>query len=338
MSAIHEKLPKLFWVQLLLVAIVAALYLYYHFTSSDKKHAEAATEANPKAVAAAKHLKPVGKVALTSSTAKSTNKARSGKKVYDSACFACHSSGVANAPKPDDKAAWEPRITQGLDVLIKTAINGKGAMPPRGGNPSISDEEIKNAILYMTTQAGFHLASAPTEKGASTGDSTSSTDNTHNTDTKPVKVSQQDTQNTQTASVASTTLVEPPQPAAAPIPPTPPSPPTEAEAATTRPEPVMEKVAEASTAATPAASNEATLKLGEKTYKKTCFACHATGVANAPKLEDKANWAPRIASGKETLYHSALNGKGVMPPKGGNMGLADDVVKAAVDYMVNQAQ
>ena len=61
-------------------------------------------------------------------------------------------------------------------------------------------------------------------------------------------------------------------------------------------------------------------------------------VLYAPKLEDKANWAPRIASGIETLYHSALNGKGVMPPKGGNMGLADDDVKAAVDYMVSQAQ
>ena len=77
---------------------------------------------------------------------------------------------------------------------------------------------------------------------------------------------------------------------------------------------------------------------GEETYKKACIACHMTGAAGAPKLEDKANWAPCIALGKDALYTSVIKGKGAMPPKGGQVQLSDDVVKAAVDYMVTQAQ
>jgi cytochrome c5 len=68
------------------------------------------------------------------------------------------------------------------------------------------------------------------------------------------------------------------------------------------------------------------------------MACHGTGVAGAPKLGDKAAWAPRIKQGKDTLYNHALHGKGAMPPKGGNASLADDAVKAAVDYMVSASQ
>jgi cytochrome c5 len=61
-------------------------------------------------------------------------------------------------------------------------------------------------------------------------------------------------------------------------------------------------------------------------------------VAGAPKFGDKAAWAPRIAAGKDHLYASALKGKGAMPPKGGQTQLADDAVKAAVDYMAAAAK
>ncbi|RMG55081.1 MAG: cytochrome c5 family protein [Gammaproteobacteria bacterium] len=77
---------------------------------------------------------------------------------------------------------------------------------------------------------------------------------------------------------------------------------------------------------------------GQAIYKQVCFACHDSGAAGAPKLGDKAAWAPRIAQGKDALYHSALNGKNAMPPKGGRMDMADDDIKAAVDYMVSQAK
>jgi cytochrome c5 len=69
-------------------------------------------------------------------------------------------------------------------------------------------------------------------------------------------------------------------------------------------------------------------------YDRACVACHLAGVAGAPKFGDKAAWAPRIATGTDTLYTSALKGKGTMPPKGGQTALADADVKAAVDYMV----
>jgi len=73
---------------------------------------------------------------------------------------------------------------------------------------------------------------------------------------------------------------------------------------------------------------------GKKTYDTACMACHATGAAGAPKLGDKAAWAPRLKTGNEALYASVLKGKGAMPPKGGNAALADADAKAAVDYMV----
>jgi len=81
---------------------------------------------------------------------------------------------------------------------------------------------------------------------------------------------------------------------------------------------------------------------GKSTYDKACMACHAAGVAGAPKIGDKAAWGPRIAQGNDTLYTHALKGfqgkKGFMPAKGGNAALADADVKAAVDYMVSQGK
>lgn len=77
---------------------------------------------------------------------------------------------------------------------------------------------------------------------------------------------------------------------------------------------------------------------GMKVYKSLCFSCHDNGIAGAPKLGDKAAWESRLAQGMDTLYHTALTGKGAMPPKGGNMSLSDADVKAAVDYMVAQVK
>lgn len=77
---------------------------------------------------------------------------------------------------------------------------------------------------------------------------------------------------------------------------------------------------------------------GKAVYDKTCVACHASGVANAPKFGDKAAWAPRIATGKEALVASVIKGKGAMPPKAGAADLKDDDIKAAVDYMVGAAK
>lgn len=77
---------------------------------------------------------------------------------------------------------------------------------------------------------------------------------------------------------------------------------------------------------------------GKSVYDTTCVACHATGVANAPKLGDKAAWAPRVATGKDALVKSVVTGKGAMPPKAGNAGLAEADIKAAVDYMLSSVK
>jgi len=87
-----------------------------------------------------------------------------------------------------------------------------------------------------------------------------------------------------------------------------------------------------------ASAAPATAADGKSTYDKTCMACHSTGAAGAPKLGDKAAWAPRLKQGMAALHASALKGKGAMPPKGGNTGLPDDAVKAAVDYMAAAAK
>ena len=88
-------------------------------------------------------------------------------------------------------------------------------------------------------------------------------------------------------------------------------------------------------AAMPAASVP---KNGTEAYETACIACHGAGIAGAPKVGDKSAWGPRIAQGKETLYNHALHGfqgkSGVMPPKGGRPDWPDDLIKQAVDHIV----
>ena len=73
-------------------------------------------------------------------------------------------------------------------------------------------------------------------------------------------------------------------------------------------------------------------------YTASCSACHTSGAAGAPKLGDKKAWAPRIKNGSKVLYNSAIKGKKAMPPKGGNMNLSNDDVKAVVDYMISKVE
>jgi cytochrome c5 len=83
-------------------------------------------------------------------------------------------------------------------------------------------------------------------------------------------------------------------------------------------------------------------KNGTELFEQTCSACHGQGIAGAPRAGDKAAWGPRIAKGKALLYEHAIQGytgsAGVMPPKGGRTDVSDDLVKQAVDHMVQLAQ
>jgi cytochrome c5 len=102
--------------------------------------------------AGASFKEPAAKPAAVAA-AQSKPGAADGKKVYDTTCTACHTAGVANAPKPGDKAAWAPRLKQGNDALLQSVLKGKGAMPPKAGNPALTDAEIRAAIDFMVSQS-----------------------------------------------------------------------------------------------------------------------------------------------------------------------------------------
>lgn len=76
-----------------------------------------------------------------------------GKKVYDSTCYICHSSGVAGAPKFGNKKVWAARISLGVESLYSSAMKGKGAMPAKGGISTLSDKEVKAAVDYMVSES-----------------------------------------------------------------------------------------------------------------------------------------------------------------------------------------
>ena len=82
----------------------------------------------------------------------STAASDSGKAVYQNTCAACHETGVSGAPKTGDKTAWEGRIAKGKDQLVQSVINGMGAMPPKAGNPSLSEAQIRAAVAYIVDQ------------------------------------------------------------------------------------------------------------------------------------------------------------------------------------------
>jgi len=76
-------------------------------------------------------------------------KLAAGKEVYAASCGMCHDAGMMGAPKPGDKAAWEARVAQGVDVMTQKSIEGFAGMPARGGNASLTDEEVANAVAWM---------------------------------------------------------------------------------------------------------------------------------------------------------------------------------------------
>lgn len=147
-----------------LISMLATLVLSQ--TKYDAKHPAMSDEA------VAQRIKPVGEVILAGSpeaaavaaatpapadAAKGTGEAKSaaldGKGVYDKVCMVCHAAGVAGAPKTGDKAAWAPRIKQGMDALYASSLKGKGAMPPKGGAAQLSEGEVKAAVDYLVGQA-----------------------------------------------------------------------------------------------------------------------------------------------------------------------------------------
>jgi len=115
---------------------------------------------------AAERIKPVAQVNVASAETQreparnvvaAPPSSRDGQQVYRAACFACHDAGIAGAPKLGDKGQWAKHIGKGLDTLYASAVNGvqgsAGAMPPKGGNPALSNAEVRAAVDYMVARS-----------------------------------------------------------------------------------------------------------------------------------------------------------------------------------------
>jgi len=273
----HEgpiKTPKqLVWavVAALVIPIIGIIVLVNSVVS--QKTPAAGSDALT-AEAVAKRLQPVGRVEIKDAT--DTASFKSGEQVYAVQCAACHTAGVAGAPKLGDAAAWGPRLKTGYEALMTSALKGKGAMGAQGGG-DYNDVEIGRAVVYLANQSGGKLEEPKVAAAA------------------PVV----------------------PAAAAAPAP-----------AAAVAPAAVVAAAAPAAPAVVAKADAVSAL------YTQACAACHVSGVANAPKLGDKAAWAPRLAAGVDGLTASAIKGKGAMPPRGGSAA-SDAEIKAVVAYMVS---
>jgi cytochrome c5 len=282
-----------------LIPIVVIIMLVHMVAASSS--AGAGSDDSAKAVLS--RIKPVAGLKLVDANAPKTY--LTGKQVFDSTCTACHTAGVAGAPKVGNKADWAPFIKTGYQEMIKNAIHGIGAMPPKGGNASLSDYEVARAIAYMANQSGasFKEPPPPAPKAAA----------------KPT---------------AAAAAPEPAPAAAAPAPAKPAPAATEA-AAAAKPAPAAgsTKVAAIPGLAPDAATNPE----GQKLYKTVCFACHASGVMGAPTFGSMEKWAPFIKTGIDTMVKNAIHGVGNMPPRGGSQA-TDAQMRAAVEYMVSQAK
>jgi cytochrome c5 len=271
------------------LVIVIGIILLVMFVTSDKLEGAGTDSLGRDAVA--QRLRPVAEEGFTLRDANAPKVLQAGSAVYTAVCAACHASGAAGAPKVGVAGDWGTRLAQGYDTLLKHAIEGIRAMPPKGGNPDLDDVEVARALVYMSNQSGasFKEPAVPAPTAAPAAGAA--------------------------APVADTAAS--PGPAAAPAMP--------AAASTTS------ATAGAGSATVASADN------GKALYNSACIACHGAGIAGAPKVADKASWAPRIQQGTAVLYEHAIKGfqgkAGVMPPKGG-ASASDTDVKAAVDFMV----
>ena len=145
---------QLFWavVASFVVPIVVIIMLVNYVASGNKP---SAGSEGLQAKAVSQRIAPVASVEVKDVNDVAAMK--TGQQVFDAACTACHTAGVAGAPKVGDAAAWGPRVKTGFDALLNSALKGKGAMGAQGGG-DFSDTEIARAVVLMANQSGAVFA------------------------------------------------------------------------------------------------------------------------------------------------------------------------------------
>jgi cytochrome c5 len=167
LSAQDRKFFDLFMVVLaILIGISVGIYVLSD-KMSDATQSDYIREGGEYQEQISMRIEPVGQVRLPGepgdepvmqvAAAEPAPETLSGVQVYNQACVTCHGAGIAGSPVTGDVAAWAPRIAKGIDTLRQHAINGyqgeAGYMPAKGGNPSLSDEEVYRAIDYMLAES-----------------------------------------------------------------------------------------------------------------------------------------------------------------------------------------
>lgn len=99
----------------------------------------------------------LGRMLPESAWAAEAGTGETGARVYQVVCSACHGSGLLGAPRFGDRAAWQPHAEHGREVLVEHAVNGYKAMPPKGGHPELSADEVRQAVDYMLRHSGIDL-------------------------------------------------------------------------------------------------------------------------------------------------------------------------------------
>lgn len=304
------KTPKqVFWVSLaaFIVPVFVIIGLVSYVTSGSKSGA-GTTQSEEKI---AQRLQKIGSVEIVLD--EGDRPLKTGEEVYNAQCAACHATGVSDAPKFGDAGDWQPRLGQGYEALLKSSLEGKGAMAPQGGG-AFSDLEIGRAVVYMANAAGGNL-SDPAEEGAASDEAAAEA---------PAAEEAAPAAEVAAPAAEAEAPITAEQPAAG-----------ESDAAQDVTETVAAETEQAAPAA--AAGDAPDLAVGKALYNKACMVCHAAGVAGAPKLGDKAGWAPYIATGMEAMVKVAIEGKGAMPPRGAS-NASDEELRAAVAYMVSESQ
>ena len=282
---------------------IGALILVLEVATGDMRRGSTERKLSHEAVI--ERIQPVARVAFQAPEGDGDLELKTGEEVYNSTCATCHAEGIAGAPKFGDTHAWAPYIEAGYDELLKVALNGRGAMPAKGGNTSLDDLEVERAMVYMANAAGADF-NEPDADGTEAADEAKADAADDQAD---------DGQDEQDSADAA----------------------AEGDDADAKQDEADESTETAAADGDEFAATDEQLEIGKKLYDGNCFACHAAGVAGAPKFGDADAWKPYMETGLETMLEVAIKGTGAMPPRGGSTA-SDEELEAAILYMISETK